>query len=126
MDTIDEHSTPTADDVRGAFSRYLKQRADAGVFIAKSADVSFDDGVVTVVFYPAASVGDPAILMEVTPFENHADFPGTIVSFDNPEGRWLRKVVKRVDTFLGDGTDLGSRSVAELYKMGTGWDLTAE
>lgn len=114
---------PTDDEVRGAFAAFLKDRADNRVLLAKSADVSFEDGVVTVVFYPAAAVPDPAVLMELSPYENHAQFAGMPIVFENEEGRWLRQVVKRVETRLADGTDLGSLTAAQLYKIGTGQEM---
>lgn len=116
---------PTDDEVRAAFAAFLKNRADNGVLLTKSSDVSFEQGVVSVIFYPAAAIPDPNLLMELTPFENHAQLAGVPVMFENDEGRWLRRAVKRVDTFLASGDPIGSMTAAELYKHGTGMELPA-
>ncbi len=123
MANPDYSTIPTGDEVVEAFSDFLEERGEAGVLLAKSTRVSFADGVVTVEFNPGAVVPDPAALMSLSPFENHAKLAGMPIVFRNEEGRWLRQVVDRVSTRLADGTDLGSLSKAELYKIGTGQDL---
>lgn len=121
----DATTVPTDDDVREAFVSFLKERADAGVLLAIGAEVTFGNGVLTVIFDPAASVPDPDALMSLSPFENHAQFAGTPIAFNNDEGRRLRRAVLRVDTQLTDGSSIGSLTAAEIYKMGTGNELSA-
>lgn len=123
MANPDYTTIPTHDEVVEAFSAFLAERSAAGVLLAKATRVAFADGVVTVEFNPAAVVPDPDALMRLSPYENHAQFAGMPIVFRNEEGRWLRQVVDRVSTRLVDGTDLGSLSKAELYKIGTGQDL---
>lgn len=123
--TDEPHDVPTDDEVRAAFAAFLKSRADKGVLLTKSADVTFEDGVVSVIFYPAAAIPDPALLMELSPFKNHAQLAGVPIMFDNDEGRWLRRAVMRVDTFLASGDPIGSMTTAELYEHGTGMELPA-
>lgn len=115
--------TPSDDQVVAAFTESLAERAAAGVLLAVGAEVRFDSGVVVVTLHPEVAVPDPDALMSLSPFDNHAQFAGTPIAFANEEGIWLRRAVKRVETRLADGADLGSLTAAELYKLGTGKEL---
>jgi ABC-type Fe3+-citrate transport system substrate-binding protein len=119
----DYNTNPTSDDVITAFSSFLEERGSAGVLLAKETAVSFTDGVVTVVFNPAAVVPDPEALLSLSPYDNLAQLAGIPVCFSNDEGEWLRRVVTAVATQLPDGTSLGSLTTPELYKIGTGKEL---
>ncbi|KJQ54148.1 hypothetical protein [Microbacterium sp. SA39] len=114
---------PTDDQVVSAFTNFLDERAKAGVLLAVGAEVGFDSGTVTVTLHPEVAVPDPDALMSLSPFGNHAEFAGTPIAFANEESDWLRRAVKRVDTRLPDGTDLGSLSAAELHQLGAGKPL---
>jgi hypothetical protein len=114
---------PTDDQVVSAFTEFLDERAKAGVLLAVGAEVRFDAGTVIVTLHPEVAVPDPDALMSLSPYENHAEFVGTPIAFANEEGDWLRRAVKRVNTSLPDGTDLGSLTAAELYQLGAGKPL---
>lgn len=116
---------PTDDQVVAAFTDYLEERANAGVLLAIAAEVAFNSGTVTVTLHPEAAVPDPAALISVSPFENHAEFAGTPIAFADAKGNWLRRSVDRVETRLPDGTELGSLTAAELYRLGAGMPLPA-
>lgn len=122
---MNNSNTPTDDQVVAAFTESLAERAEAGVLLAVGAEVSFDSGVVVVTLHPEVAVPDPDALMSLSPFDNHAEFAGTLIAFANEEGIWLRRAVTRVETRLPDGTDLGALTAAELYKLGTGSELPA-
>ncbi len=117
-------SGPTDAEVVEAFQRFLEERAQAGVAIARAvSSVSFASGEVIVVFDASVPGYEEWALRETAAFDNWADFAGAPIAFSNPEGDRLRLAVSRVTTFMDDGKPLGSRSAAELYKQGTGTDL---
>lgn len=119
--TVDETTTaenrppPTDAEVVQAFQAYIKERADAGVMMAQAVtSVTASGGVVTI------TLDAPPALLELSPFDNEAEWLGTPAAFNNNEGIWLRKKVQRVDVVNADGTSLGSMTAAELNKGATG------
>jgi hypothetical protein len=106
---------PTQAEVQLAFQEYIDERAAAGVMLAEAVtDVSVNGGVVTVV------MDAPPVVLELSPYDNHAELFGIPVAFDDDEGLWLRQVVQRVDVVSAAGQSMGSMTAAELRKMGTG------
>jgi hypothetical protein len=117
----DATTVATDAEVIAAFEEYLDERASSGVRIAEAVEsVTFSDGILRVVFNPARAGLSDELFADINPFDNLAEFPGTILSSDNDEGRHLRTAVAGIETFHVDGTDLGSLTTAEIYKMGTG------
>ncbi|UOE45251.1 hypothetical protein [Agromyces larvae] len=116
----------TNEEVVSAFQGYLSERASAGVVIAKAvSSVTFDAGVVRVVFDPALAGLDTVTFQSLSPFDNLAEFAGTPIAFADDEVQHLRTAVTSVETLLVDGASLGTLTSAELYKIGTGSELPA-
>ncbi|MBP1325318.1 hypothetical protein JOF28_000550 [Leucobacter exalbidus] len=119
----DASSPPTADDVIAAFQEFIDERAASGVMIAQAvSSVQFENGEVLVTFDPAANGVSPDVMGDLNPFDNMAEFIGTPMAFTNEEGKWLRQSVTSVRTQMADGTDLGSLTTAEIFRMGTGME----
>ena len=49
--------------------------------------------------------------------ENLADFPSTVISFDDELGRRLRPAIDRIETVFPDGQSLGTRTTAEVIAL---------
>ncbi|CAM3265924.1 hypothetical protein OCAE111667_00610 [Occultella aeris] len=115
-------STAVTDaEVIDTFTTYLEGRANDGVVLAIAVEsVTFEDGVVRVVFNPALAGLSTDAFLDLNPYDNLAEFPGTVIAFTDDEGRRLRTVVDGVATFLPDETDLGSLTTAEIFELGTG------
>lgn len=83
--TTEARPIPTDAQVKEAFEAFINERADSGAMLAQSVtSVMVSDGVVTVTLDP-----DPVIL-ELSPFDNHAELFGVPVAFNDDEGVWLR------------------------------------
>lgn len=106
---------PTDDEVKQAFQAFIDERADSGVMYAKAVTgVTVADGVVTV-----HADMSPALL-ELSPFDNLAEFFGVPAAFDDDQGVWLRETVNRVDVVNADGSSLGSMTAEELNRQAAG------
>jgi len=111
----DTRPAPSNDQAERAFQAYIKERSDSGVMLAQAVtSVAVADGVATVTLDAS-----PALL-ELSPFDNLAEFFGTPAAFNDKDGIWLRKTVTRVDVVNADGTLLGSMTAAELNKKAAG------
>ncbi|KYH44695.1 hypothetical protein [Branchiibius sp. NY16-3462-2] len=115
---VTPRADPTNAQVVKAFQSYVDERATSGVLLAKSVTgVKFDGGTVTVTADPSPTV------LELSPYKmprGLAELFGTPIAFDNEEGVWLRRVVKRVKVVSPIGTNLGSATAEEIHHMGTG------
>lgn len=110
--------TPSPMEIIAAFADYLGARAAEGGHLARCVrGITCEDRIVTITFDASPS------LLDLSPFENLAQFPGTAICFDNEVGAKTRPGVDKVVTQLPDGTPLGELTVAEIYKQGTGKDL---
>lgn len=110
----DARPAPTDAEVVEAFQTYVDERAAAGVMLAEAVtSITSADGVVTVTMD-----ADP-VLLELSPFENHAKLFGTPAAFNDDDGVWLRQTVRRVDVVDAAGQSLGSMTTAELNRKAT-------
>lgn len=106
---------PTDTEVVAAFEAYIKERADSGVMLADAVtSVTSADGIVTVTMDPSP------VLLELSPYDNHAELFGTPAAFNDDEGVWLRQTVQRVDVVDANGQSLGSMTAAELNQRAAG------
>lgn len=106
---------PSDAEVVEAFQTYIDERAAAGVMLAEAVtSVTSADGVVTVTMD-----ADP-VLLELSPFDNHAQLFGTPAAFNDDDSVWLRQTVQRVDVVDATGQSLGSMTTAELNRRATG------
>lgn len=111
----DARPAPTDAEVVEAFQAYIDERAGSGVMLAEAVtSVTSADGVVTVTMD-----ADP-VLLELSPFDNHAELFGTPAAFNDDDGVWLRETVQRVDVVDAAGGSLGSMTAAELNRRATG------
>lgn len=118
LGSMTNSETITPDEVREAFSEYLKERAESRVLLAQTVtDITVENRVVTITFDPDET------LLSLNPFENLAEFPGAVIAFRNEECARIRAGVDAIATQLPDGTSLGRMTAAEIYKHGTGLDL---
>lgn len=114
-------SSPTDEQIIGAFTDYAATCADANVAVAKAvAKVTFDDGRVTIVIDAAKAGAEHWALVETSSYENFADFLGKPAGSDDQVGIWLRGRVSDVEVRDIDGRPLGARSAAELNDFATG------
>lgn len=117
--TNDDEST--AHEIESAFKDFLAERAAAGVGLARSvASIRYEHRTVSIILDPAIAGVTTAALRDTSAFENVADFMGAVIAFDDELGLRLRPHVDQVVTRLADGTDLGSRTSAELHRAATG------
>jgi hypothetical protein len=114
---------PTDDDVLHAFNSYVRERADAGVLFAKAvSSLMFDGATLLATFNPVSAGAEEDAFLAPNPFDSLAEFMGTPVAFADLEGQRLRRRVSTVSATLRSGRDLGSVSVSDIYRAGTGQD----
>lgn len=112
---------PTDEQIIEAIIEYAAKCAEANVAVAKAvAEVTFDDGRVSIVIDPAKAGATHWALVETSSHENFADFLGKPVGSDDKDGIWLRGRVTHVEVRDIDGRPLGARSTAELNAFATG------
>lgn len=118
---------PTDEQIIDAFRDYAAARAEGNVAVAKAvAEVTFDDGRVSIVIDPAKAGAEYWALVETSSYENFADFLGKPVGSDDKDGIWLRGRVTHVEVRDIDGRPLGARSAAELNDYATGRSQRAD
>lgn len=78
--------------------------------------LTFYRATVIVVFDPSTVRASNGALLAVNPFDTLAEFVGMPISFADEEERRLRTRVENVHVALADGRDLGTVSVADLYR----------
>lgn len=113
-----EH-TPTEDisdaQAKAEIVAFLKERADAGVALAKAAaNVEVRRGELVVIFDPALASAEQWALLAVQPFDTLAHFLATPLRDDTPTGARLRSRIRTITTGLIDGTSGGNLDVASL------------
>lgn len=120
-----EPETPFApDDALQNVADWVRGRADEGVEMARG----FLDprltakGEFTIRWEGLSTVNGP-LLLELSPFENLAEFVSVPLSFNNEEGRRIRQHVSSV-TVLGDSEWMGTVTSQEAYARGTGLPLS--
>lgn len=105
-------------DVPGVFKDYFAQRSATGVVIAEAVtSVTFEDGVVTVIFDPDASGIDRDTFEYINPYENLAEFAATPIAFTDTTGNRVRPLIKEIRTQYPDGTSLGSLDHAGILAL---------
>lgn len=110
----DIRPAPTNAEVVEAFETWINERASSGVMLAQSVtSVTMADGVLTVTVDPGP------VVLELSPFDNHAELFGTPAAFDDEQGVWLRRSVQRVDVVDASGRSLGSMTATELNRRAT-------
>lgn len=109
------------DLVRG----FVAERASSGVLLANGfTEITLSEGVLTAAWDENAMGKEKSrIVLGLSPFENLAEFIGTPFAFRNEQGKQIRQHIRQVSVIGPFG--VGTRSVAEIYKIGTGLDLTA-
>lgn len=104
-----------------AFEEFVQERSNSGVLFAKAVvSIMFDGSAVLAIFDPLAAGAEEEAFLALNPFETLAQFIGTPMVFANAEGQRLRTRVTAISVALSSGRDLGSLSVADLYRAGTG------
>lgn len=112
---------PSDDEIVNVIRKFTDERSESGVRIAQAVvDITCDEGVVRVVFDPAATNITETLFREINPFDNLAQFIGTPVAADDEIGRWARKSLVRIETALPDRSSLGSLTADELNSMACG------
>lgn len=102
-------------DAKAAIEEFLKERADAGVALAKAAsNVAVRDGELVVIFDPALANAKQWALLAVQPFDTLAHFLATPLRNNTPTGAGLRSRIRTITTGLIDGTSGGNVDVASL------------
>lgn len=97
---------------------YLDERADSNVMVARAlTNLSLEDGVATATFDPSTVGLTNTQFMELNAFENMAEFVGSEACWDTPEAAAVRERIQQIDTFLADGSSLGSATTAELHAL---------
>lgn len=108
-------------EVIATFEEFVQERSNSGVLFAKAVvSIMFDGSAVLAVFDPLTAGAEEDAFLAVNPFETLAQFIGTPMAFANTKGQRIRTRVAMVSVALSSGRDLGSLSVAELYRAGTG------
>ncbi|MBF4549684.1 hypothetical protein [Pseudoclavibacter sp. VKM Ac-2888] len=111
-------------EVTDAFATYFTERAEAGVMLAKHVERVTLEGRAVVVHLNEAHNNVPLeVLLHLSPFDNLATFPGTVIAFNDELGARLRPRIDEVRVQRQNGEVIGSMSTAEIYKRGTGHDL---
>lgn len=106
---------PTDAQLKESIEAFVNERSNSGVRVAQAVtSVTASGGVVTV------TVDAAPVVLELTPFDNLAKVFGTPAAFNDEEGVWLRRTLRRVDVVDAAGNSLGSMTAAELNKMGAG------
>lgn len=106
---------PTDAQLKESIEAFVNERSNSGVRVAQAVtSVTASGGVVTV------TVDAEPVVLELTPFDNLAKVFGTPAAFNDEEGVWLRRTLRRVDVVDAAGNSLGSMTAAELNKMGAG------
>jgi hypothetical protein len=99
---------------------FIDERGASGVPMAGAfTDLELVEGVLTATWSEAAiGKAKSEVLLELSPFENLAEWLSTPMSFDNEEGRQIRQHVHTVSVIGPFG--VGSMSARELHKRGAG------
>ena len=115
-------STITREEAAEAVLAYLKGRAEAGVMLAAGFTTAAltAEGELATTWDGEVTVNGP-LLLELSPFENLAEFVATPLAFNNEEGQQIREHVRSVHVFGEFG--VGIESTAKAYSRGTGLPL---
>ncbi len=113
-----EATEVTEQEVVDVFWAFFRERAESGVMVGKAVtDVDFSDGIVTVIFTPAAAGVDQQTFDALNAFDNLAYFASTPVAFNDEVGNRLRPVINAIETVRFDGEPLGTISRAEILAL---------
>lgn len=115
---------PSNLEIVNEFRTFLDERAVDGVVLAKLVDdITVDGDTVTITYATEHEGAHLATVISLTADNDVLHLPGTVVAFDNDEGRLVRSVIKNLRARTTDGTELGHKTTAEIYRAGTGKEL---
>lgn len=121
--TVEPSTTATAAPVTGAevvaaFQSFFAERASKGVMYGKSASkVTFESGIVRVIFDPAAAGVNQAIFDGLAANFNLPNFAATPIAFNDEVGNRLRPAIDSIETVRVDGTSLGTLDAAGILAL---------
>lgn len=115
---------PSTEEIVRTFRTFLDERAADGVVLAKLVDeITVNGDTVTITYATEHDGAQLAAVISLTADNDVLHLPGTVVAFDNDEGRLVRSVIKNLRARDTNGTELGHKTTAEIYRAGTGKDL---
>jgi len=121
--TVEPSATATSAPVTGtevvaAFQSFFAERASKGVMYGKSASkVTFESGIVRVIFDPAAAGVNQAIFDGLAANFNLPNFAATPIAFNDEVGNRLRPAIDSIETVRVDGTSLGTLDAAGILAL---------